>query len=456
MKNELIYGLNDKPPFSRAIFAALVHLLAMFVAVITPSLIIGKAIGLSDENITRIVSMSLFASGVAGFIQMMTFKIKNFQIGSGLLSIQGTSFNFVSVIISGGLILRNENLSDEEILAAIFGTLMLCSVAEMIVSMSLKYVRRVISDLVCGIVVMLIGLTLISAGLVSAGGGYASMDKNIAENLQFASIQNLSLSGIVLLSIVILNSLKQPFIKVSALFFAILIGIIYASLIGRFDISDVHASSTFIYPIPLFYGLSIESSLILPFAIIFIVTSLETIGDISATSELSNQPTQGKDFERRLRGGVFANGLNSCVSGFFNTFPNSCFGQNNAVIALSGVASRYVGYIVCIMLIICGVFPVVAQFALRIPEPVLGGAILVMFGTIAATGIKIISRATLDKRALMILAISLALGLGVSTQPAILEHFPSIFKTLFSSAIATGGLCAILLELFLPKEKNNS
>lgn len=453
MKDELIYHLEDRPPLNRAILAAFVHLLAMFVAVIMPSLMIGKGIGLEEANITRIVSMSLFASGVAGLIQMSAIKIGNFQIGSGLLSVQGTSFNFVTAIIAGGLVLKNKNLSDAEILAAIFGTLMLCSITEMLVSISLKYIRKIISNLVCGIVVMIIGLTLISSGLVSAGGGYASMDKSLPENLQFASLENLSLSGIVLLFIIFFNSFKKPIIRVGALFFSIIIGLVLAYFLGRFSLDGMHINSEIVVPIPLYYGLSIEPSLILPFVIIFLVTSLETIGDISATSELSREPMSGEIYEKRLRGGVFANGFNSFVSGIFNTFPNSCFGQNNAVIALSGVASRYVGYIVCIMLMLCGLFPVVAEFALKIPDPVIGGAILVMFGTIAATGIKIISKDVLNKRSVMILSISLALGLGVSTQPQILEHLPDFFKNLFSSAIATGGLSAIALEMLLPKEK---
>lgn len=453
MKDELIYHLEDRPPLNRAILAAFVHLLAMFVAVIMPSLMIGKGIGLEEANITRIVSMSLFASGVAGLIQMSAIKIGNFQIGSGLLSVQGTSFNFVTAIIAGGLVLKNKNLSDAEILAAIFGTLMLCSITEMLVSISLKYIRKIISNLVCGIVVMIIGLTLISSGLVSAGGGYASMDKSLPENLQFASLENLSLSGIVLLFIIFFNSFKKPIVRVGALFFSIIIGLVLAYFLGRFSFDGMHINSEIVVPIPLYYGLSIEPSLILPFVIIFLVTSLETIGDISATSELSREPMNGEIYEKRLRGGVFANGFNSFVSGLFNTFPNSCFGQNNAVIALSGVASRYVGYIVCIMLMLCGLFPVVAEFALKIPDPVIGGAILVMFGTIAATGIKIISKDVLNKRSVMILSISLALGLGVSTQPQILEHLPDFFKNLFSSAIATGGLSAIVLEMLLPKEK---
>lgn len=156
---------------------------------------------------------------------------------------------------------------------------------------------------------------------------------------------------------------------------------------------------------------------------------------------------------KRIKGGVLANGLNSMVSAFFNTFPNSCFGQNNGVIQLTGVASRYVGYVVAAMLIILGLFPSVAEFVQQIPEPVLGGATLVMFGTIAASGVRIVSKEALNRRAIMILAISLAVGLGVSQQPQILQFAPDWLKTLLSSGIAAGGLTAIILNLIFPPEK---
>ena len=153
---------------------------------------------------------------------------------------------------------------------------------------------------------------------------------------------------------------------------------------------------------------------------------------------------------KRLKGGVLANGLNSCVSALFNTFPNSCFGQNNGVIQLTGVASRYVGFLVALMLILLGLFPAVSSAVQHIPQPVLGGATLVMFGTIAASGVRIISRQAIDRRAVMIIAISLAVGLGVSQQPLILQFAPEWLKTLLSSGIAAGGITAILLNLIFP------
>lgn len=190
--------------------------------------------------------------------------------------------------------------------------------------------------------------------------------------------------------------------------------------------------------------------------LVFMVTSLETIGDITATSDVSEQPVSGPVYMRRLKGGVLANGINSCVSALFNTFPNSCFGQNNGVIQLTGVASRYVGFLVALMLIVLGLFPAVSAAVQHIPEPVLGGATLVMFGTIAASGVRIVSRQAIDRRAILIIAISLAVGLGVSQQPQILQFAPDWLKTLFSSGIAAGGITAIILNLIFPADQESA
>src|SRR5690606_32409284 len=151
-------------------------------------------------------------------------------------------------------------------------------------------------------------------------------------------------------------------------------------------------------PTPLYYGLGIDWSLLLPLMLVFMITSLETIGDITATSDVSEQPVSGPLYMKRLKGGVLANGLNSFVSAVFNTFPNSCFGQNNGVIPLTGVASRYVGFVVALMLVVLALFPAVSGFVQHIPEPVLCGATLVMFGTIVASGRRIDSRDPLNRR----------------------------------------------------------
>ncbi|CAK9886906.1 MAG: Xanthine permease XanP [Candidatus Erwinia impunctatus] len=444
-QSELIYHLEDRPPLPQTLFAASQHLLAMFVAVITPALLICNALGLPAEDTQHIISMSLFASGIASVIQIKAWG----QVGSGLLSIQGTSFNFVTPLIMGGVALKTGGADTTTMMAALFGTLMLASCTEMLLSQVLHLARRVITPLVSGIVVMIIGLSLIQVGLTSIGGGYAALADH-----SFGSPKNLLLAGAVLLIIIVLNRQRNPYLRVASLVIAMTIGYLLAWFFGMLPASTPTTTAPVIaLPTPFHYGLGIDWGLLIPLMLVFMVTSLETIGDITATSDVSEQPVKGPVYMRRLKGGVLANGLNSFVSALFNTFPNSCFGQNNGVIQLTGVASRYVGFFVALMLILLGLFPAVSGFVQHIPEPVLGGATIVMFGTIAASGVRIVSREPLNRRAVLIIALSLAVGLGVSQQPLILQFAPEWIKTLFSSGIAAGGITAIVLNLFFPEEK---
>ncbi|MEI7380993.1 nucleobase:cation symporter-2 family protein [Pectobacterium versatile] len=444
-RSELIYHLEDRPPLPQTLFAASQHLLAMFVAVITPALLICQALGLPAQDTQRIISMSLFASGLASILQIKTWGL----VGSGLLSIQGTSFNFVTPLIMGGLALKNGGADVPTMMAALFGTLMVASFTEIILSRFLHLTRRIITPLVSGIVVMIIGLSLIQVGLTSIGGGYAAMGNNT-----FGAPKNLLLAGAVLLVIILLNRQRNPYLRVASLVIAMAVGYLGAWLMGMLPESAPAQNDTIIMvPTPLHYGLGFDWNLLIPLMLVFMVTSLETIGDITATSDVSEQPVRGPLYMKRLKGGVLANGLNSCLSAVFNTFPNSCFGQNNGVIQLTGVASRYVGFVVSLMLIALGLFPAVSGFVQHIPEPVLGGATIVMFGTIAASGVRIVSREPLNRRAIMIIALSLAVGLGVSQQPLILQFAPDWIKTLLSSGIAAGGITAIVLNIVFPHEE---
>ncbi len=445
VKSELIYRLEDRPPLPQTLFAACQHLLAMFVAVITPALLICQALGLPAQDTQHIISMSLFASGLASILQIKTWG----PVGSGLLSIQGTSFNFVSPLIMGGMALKNGGADIPTMMATLFGTLMLASCTEIILSRFLHLARRIITPLVSGVVVMIIGLSLIQVGLVSIGGGYGAMNDHT-----FGAPSNLMLAGSVLVVIILLNRQRNPYLRVSSLVIAMAVGYALAWATGMLpDTGNMEkTTSLLMVPTPLYYGLGIDWNLLIPLMLVFMVTSLETIGDITATSDVSEQPVSGPLYMKRLKGGVLANGLNSMLSAVFNTFPNSCFGQNNGVIQLTGVASRYVGFVVALMLIVLGLFPAVAGFVQHIPEPVLGGATIVMFGTIAASGVRIVSREPLNRRAIMIMALSLAVGLGVSQQPLILQFAPDWMNTLLSSGIAAGGITAIVLNLVFPHE----
>ncbi|MGL5948409.1 MAG: nucleobase:cation symporter-2 family protein [Aeromonas sp.] len=438
--HELIYGLHAKPPLPHTLFAALQHMLAMFVAIITPPLIIANALGLPAADTAYIVSMSLLMSGVASFIQTRRFG----PLGSGLLSVQGTSFNFLGPIIASGLALKQAAVPTETLLGTLFGTLLVAALTMVLLSRCLHWVQKVITPLVTGIVVLLIGLTLIKVGLISMGGGYAALQDG-----SFASHQHLLISLFVLTLIVLLQRSQNPWLRLSAIFIAMLAGYALALLLGYTSAPRI-SGRWLELPVPFKYGLGFDWALFVPLCVIFLVTALEAIGDMTATSDVSGEPVSGPVYMARIKGGVLADGVNSMLAALCATFPMSTFSQNNGVIQLTGVASRYIGLFIAGLLMLLGLIPAIGSVMQQIPEPVLGGATIVMFGTIAAAGVRIIARQALDRRALLILAISLAMGLGVAQVPEVLQHMPELVKSVFSFGVATGGLTAMLLNVLLP------
>lgn len=438
---ELIYGLNDRPPIRETIFAALQHLLAIFVAIITPPLIISSALEFDLDTTGFLVSMSLFVSGLATFIQCRRFG----PIGAGLLCIQGTSFSFISPIIGAGMLgMINGKMNVEMGLSYIFGACLVASVVEMVVSRLLPYTRKIITPLVSGIVVSLIGMCLIKAGINSCGGGQSAVDAGT-----FGSMQNLGLALLVLVSIIFFNRSNNRFLRMGSIVLGLLIGCVAAYALNMIDFSSLKGSGSLNIPVPFKYGLNFDLGTIIGIGLIYLVTAVEAFGDITANSLISGEPVEGPVFLKRAQGGVLADGFNSLLAAVFNSFPNSIFAQNNGMIQLTGVASRYVGYFIAGALVLLGLFPVVGKVFSLIPDPVLGGATLLMFGTVAAAGIRIIASTEITRKAVLVMAISFAMGLSVELVPGILDKMPDIIKNIFSSGITTGGLTAILANAFI-------
>ena len=438
---ELIYGLNDRPPIRETIFAALQHLLAIFVAIITPPLIISSALKFDLDTTGFLVSMSLFVSGLATFIQCRRFG----PIGAGLLCIQGTSFSFISPIIGAGMLgMINGKMNVEMGLSYIFGACLVASVVEMVVSRLLPYTRKIITPLVSGIVVSLIGMCLIKAGINSCGGGQSAVDAGT-----FGSMQNLGLALLVLVSIIFFNRSNNRFLRMGSIVLGLLIGCVAAYALNMIDFSSLKGSGSLNIPVPFKYGLNFDLGTIIGIGLIYLVTAVEAFGDITANSLISGEPVEGPVFLKRAQGGVLADGFNSFLAAVFNSFPNSIFAQNNGMIQLTGVASRYVGYFIAGALVLLGLFPVVGKVFSLIPDPVLGGATLLMFGTVAAAGIRIIASTEITRKAVLVMAISFAMGLSVELVPNILDKMPAMIKTIFSSGITTGGLTAIIANALI-------
>ncbi|WP_017296643.1 uracil-xanthine permease family protein [Nodosilinea nodulosa] len=440
-QSELLYGLTDKPPVGESIFVAIQHVLAAFVGIITPGLIICGALGVSPADTGIIVSMSLFASGICTFIQCRKFG----PIGSGLLSLQGTSFAFLGPVIGVGTAAVASGSTPEQALALIFGVCFFGSAIEIILSRFLHLLQQIITPVVTGTVVMIIGLSLIKTGFFSLAGGAAALKTET-----FGSTQNLALGGLVLAIVVFLTLSQNRFLRMGAIAIGLAIGYVIAIFLGLVDFSSLSSLPIIRLPLPLRYGLDFNFAAFAPFIILYVITAIETIGDLTATSAVSGEPVSGPIYFRRIKGGVLGDGVNSAIAALLNTFPNTTFSQNNGVIQMTGVGSRYVGFYVAAIFAILGLIPIIGGIFQVIPQSVLGGATLVMFGSIAVAGLNIVASTGLDRRSAVIVAVSLALGLGVVYSPDIFADKPALIKNVFSSGISTGGLTAILLNILLP------
>ena len=427
----LLYGIEERPPLREAFFAALQHLLAIFIAIVTPPLIIAGALGLDHETTGFLVSMALFASGLSTFIQCRRIG----GVGTGLLCIQGTSFSFIGPIISTGMLGG---------LPLIFGVCIAAAPVEMVISRLLRYTQKVITPLVSGIVVTLIGMSLIKVGIIACGGGTAAREAGTFGNPGY-----LGLAALVLALIVLFNRSRNRYLRMSSIFIGLGTGHLIAWWAGMIDFASVQHYGGINLPVPFKYGLAFDLSSFIAIALIFVITAIEAYGDITANSLISGEPVKGERFIKRASGGILADGMNSMLAGIFNSFPNSVFAQNNGIIQLTGVASRYVGYYIAGMLMILGLFPAIGLVFSLIPEPVLGGATLLMFGTVAAAGIQIIASQRIGRKEVLVIALSLSFGLSVELVPEVLDKMSITVRNIFSSGSTTGGLTAILSNLLI-------
>lgn len=432
-RSEVVYRLEDRPPLWETLGVAAQHVLAVFGGIIAPPLVIANALQFDTQTTAYMVSMALFVSGLATLIQIVRIG----PLGSGLLSIQGTSFTFVTTIIAIG---------ERGGLPLILGVSAVGSFVEMLISRCLRYVQTIITPRVTGVVVTLIGLSLIKVGITSCGGGAAAVRSGT-----FAREQDVALAALVFVLIVWLNASRNRYVRMSSIIVGLMAGYAVAVALGKVSFGALREVPLIQVPQPFKYGMRVDLSALIPMAFLYVITSIETMGDITATSQVSGEPIEGPVYLRRLTGGILADGFNSLLAAVFNTFPNTTFSQNNGVIQMTGVASRRVGIAVACMLAALGLVPALADVIALMPQPVIGGATLLMFGTVAAAGVRILASQTLDRRSMLIIAAAFGLGLGVELMPDILKVLPDAVRIIFRSGITTGGLTALLLQAVLPK-----
>ncbi|HIB66792.1 MAG TPA: purine permease, partial [Phycisphaerales bacterium] len=368
------YPVDAKLNVFQIFVFGLQHVLSMFVGIITPPLVVSGALGLNLEQSAFLVSMALLASGIGTLVQ--THGIG--PVGSRMLSVQGTSFTFVPVAIAAG---------QAGGLALMFGLTALCAPIEVLLSRFLTNIRHWFPPIVTGTVVTLIGCSLISIGMTDLAGGFGS--KSLGSPI------NLALGLGVLFSILWLGNFRSGKFASISIGAGLLAGYVVAFGMGMVNFSAVAEAPFLRLPEPLKYGLSIDPIMILPWAIAYVVSALETMGDLTATSQVSQEPVEGPVFRERIEAGIAADGVGSLLAGALGSLPTTSFSQNNGVIKLTGVASRSVGYGVGAILILLALFPKLGAILSLMPKPVLGGATVLMFATVAVAGLRI---ATGDRR----------------------------------------------------------
>lgn len=434
---DLVYKLEDKPPFGNSLVSAITHLLAIFVPMITPALIVGNVLKLPVEMTAYLVSMAMVASGIGTYLQVNRFGM----IGSGMLSIQSVNFSFVGVMISLGLSMKEKGLDENTMISTLLGVsfvgaFLVCGAAWL-----LPHLKRVITPTVSGVVVLLIGLSLIDVGITDFGGGF-----HLKGTDSFGSLKYVGLASFVLFVVLAFNCMKHPLLRMSGVAIGLIAGYIVALFMDMVDFSPLHNTPIMTIPTLFKYGFQFDFSAFLVAAVIYLLSVFEAVGDLTATAMVSGQQYEGDAFQQRLRGGVFADGLVSVIATALGSLPLTTFAQNNGVIQITGVASRHVGKFIAVILVLAGLFPVIGRVFTTIPSPVLGGAMVLMFGLIAIAGVRIIMTNGINRREAVIAATAVGVGLGVAFEPEVFKLLPEVFR----NAIAAGGISAVILNLVLP------
>ena len=414
------------PPLSKAIPLGLQHIMAMFAGNVTPPIIIAGMIGANPAEQIFLIQVALFVAGVSTLVQTIGIG----PIGARLPIVQGTSFGFLPVALP---------LAKAFGLPAVLGASFVAGLLQIVLGAFLKKIRHWFSPVVTGIVVLLIGITLMPVGLNYAAGGVGADD--------FASPGNLLLALFVLSVTIAIHQYGRGFIKASSILFGLMAGYAVAIALGKVDFTSLSNAAWFALPKPLEYGMTFSGTAIIGMTLIMFVVGLETIGNISAiTTTGAGRPAK----DRELSGGVMADGVATSFAAVFNTLPNTAYAQNVGLITLTGVVSRHVVTIGGLLLIAMGLFPKLGGLVAAMPPAVLGGAGVVMFGMIASAGLKIIKECELDQRNMLIIAVSLSLGIGLPAVEAISETMPGQLGLLLKSGLVPAALAALLLDAILP------
>ena len=423
-----IYQLEGRVPVSRAIPFGLQHILAMFVANISPIIIVAGASGVSGKQLAMLIQSAMLIAGIGTLIQLFPL----WKVGSGLPIVMGISFTFVSIMCYIG---ANYGYG------TIMGAVLIGGLIEGCLGLFAKYWMKIISPIVSASVVTAIGFSLLSVGSTSFGGGSGS------EN--FGSVENWILGTITLLCCILFNIFAKSYWKQLSVLFGLVVGYLVAIPMGLVDFSSLAGTSVIALPHLMPFKMEFHLNAIISVALIFLVSATETIGD---TQALANSGLNRSATTKEISGSLACDGFISSLSSLFGCMPITSFSQNVGLVAMTKVVNRFTIATGALIMILAGIFPIFGAVLATLPDAVLGGCTIMMFGTIVVSGLQMIGKCGYSQRNITIVALSLSIGIGFTQVPELFSVFPKIIETVFAeNCVAVVFLVAVILNLILPQ-----
>ncbi|KAK3646951.1 hypothetical protein LTR22_014104 [Elasticomyces elasticus] len=484
IKKAPFFGLNDKMPVLLALLLGFQHALSMLAGVISPPIILAGAANMPSDVQSYLVSTSLIVCGILSAVQITRFHIYGtpYYVGTGLISVVGTSFAIIPVATGAFAQMYATGFCPTDAdgsqlpcprgYGALIGTSSICGLIEVAMSfLPPRYLRKIFPPLVTGPTVLLIGTKLIATGFSNWAGGSGSCSArpesglfslcptiNAPRPLPWGSAEFIGLGFLVFVTIIFCERFGSPIMKSCAVVVGLLMGCIVAGACGYFDRSGIDAAPAASFIWLHTFPLSLYGPIVLPLLAVYIVLAMEAIGDITATCDVSRLQVDGELFDSRIQGGVLADGLNGIIAGLCTITPMSTFAQNNGVIALTRCANRKAGYACCFWLLVMGIFAKFAASLVAIPSAVLGGMTTFLFSAVAVSGIRIISTMPFTRKNRFVLTAALAVGFGATLVP---NWFAFVFTYegdnrallgFYNAGFALAAFLALFLNLVLPDD----
>ena len=426
---------NTTPPMAQAIPLGIQHVLAMFASNVTPSIIVAGAAGFAfgGEDMTYLVQMAMLFAGIATLFQTVGMG----PIGARLPIMQGTSFAFVSVLV---VIAANDGM------AAMFGAIIIGGIFHFSLGSVIGKIRFLFPPLVTGLVILTIGLNLVAVGIKYAAGGAAKFQM---EAESFGSLAHWLPALTVVFVALGFKFWSKGTLSAAAILVGLIAGYIVAIPFGLVSFGNVGNASWVAIPKLMPYGFEFNLGAVIAVVLISVVSAIETVGDTNATTK-GGAGREATDTE--ISGATYADGLGSAIAGVFGGLPNTSFSQNAGIVAMTGVMSRHVVTISALILIGAGLIPKLGAIVSSMPLPVLGGGVIVMFGMIISAGLNMLAEVKMNRRNMIIMAVSLSVGLGLAQVPSAVQHVGGTLNTLLISGLLPTAVIAIVLNLVLPQE----